>query len=42
VARLDRRTAWELAVSDGHLYLTVAGVAFDGAVERHALASPAP
>jgi uncharacterized protein YaeQ len=38
VSRLDRRTAWELAVSDGHLYLTIAGVAFDGVVERQTLA----
>ena len=40
VARLDRRTTWELAVSAGHLYLTTGGVALDGAVEGHALASP--
>ena len=40
VARLDRRTLWELAVSDGHLYVTVAGVPLDGAVERHTLAAP--
>jgi len=40
VARLDRRTAWELAVSAGHLYLTTGGEALDGAVEGHALASP--
>jgi uncharacterized protein YaeQ len=40
VARLDRRTIWELAVSAGHLYLTTGGVALDGAVEGHALASP--
>ena len=39
VARLDRRTTWELAVSHGHLYLTIAGVALDGAVERQTLAS---
>jgi uncharacterized protein YaeQ len=40
VARLDRRTAWELAVSAGHLYLTTGGATLDGAVEAHALASP--
>lgn len=40
VERLDRRTAWELAVSDGHLYLTVGGVTLDGPVERHNLAAP--
>jgi uncharacterized protein YaeQ len=41
VARLDRRTAWELAISDGHLYFTVGGVALDGVVERQALAPQA-
>jgi uncharacterized protein YaeQ len=40
VERLDRRNSWELAVSDGHLYLTVAGVTLDGAVERHSLTAP--
>ena len=40
VARLDRRTAWELAVSAGHLYLTTGGEALNGAVEGHALTSP--
>jgi uncharacterized protein YaeQ len=40
VARLDRRTAWELAVSAGHLYLTAGGATFDGAVEGFALTSP--
>ena len=40
VERLDRRTAWELAASDGHLYLTVGGVTLDGAVERHSLTAP--
>lgn len=39
VARLDRRTAFELAVTDRHLYLTIGGDTFDGAVERHVLAS---
>ncbi len=38
VARLDRRNAWELAVTDGHLYLTVGGETFDGAVSRFSLA----
>lgn len=42
VASLDRRTTWELAVSDGHLYFTIGGMAIDGAVARQALASPAP
>lgn len=40
IARLDRRTAWELAVSDGHLYVTVDGASLDGALERHPLTSP--
>jgi len=40
VERLDRRVAWELAASDGHLYLTVGGVTLDGAVERHSLTAP--
>src|SRR4029079_9807456 len=40
VARLDRRTAWELAVSAAHLYLTTGGESLDGAVEGHALTSP--
>jgi uncharacterized protein YaeQ len=40
VERLDRRNAWELAVTDGHLYLTVSGVTLDGAVERHSLTTP--
>ena len=39
VARLDRRTAWELAVSAGHLYLTAGGVALDGAVVGQSLVS---
>lgn len=33
VARLDRRTAFELAVTDKHLYLTVAGETIEGAVK---------
>ena len=41
VARLDRRTAWELAISDGHLYFTVGGAVLDGAVERQTLVSQA-
>jgi uncharacterized protein YaeQ len=39
VARLQRRTAFELAVTDRHLYLTVGGETLDGAVERHTLTS---
>jgi uncharacterized protein YaeQ len=40
VERLDRRTSWELAVTDGHLYFTVGGGTIDGAVERHTLTAP--
>ena len=32
VARLDRRTAFDLAVSDHHLYVTIGGETLDGAV----------
>lgn len=39
VARLDRRTQLDLAVTDGHLYVTVGGETLDGAVERHALSA---
>jgi len=38
VSHLDRRVAFSLSVSDGHLYLTVAGETLSGAVERHAIA----
>lgn len=37
VARLERRTAFELAVTDRHLYLTIGGETLDGTVERHAI-----
>ena len=37
VARLDRRTKLELAVTDRHLYVTVGGATLDGRVERHDL-----
>jgi uncharacterized protein YaeQ len=40
VTRLERRTAFELAVTDRHLYLTIDGETLDGTVERHALAFP--
>lgn len=30
VARLDRRTAFALAVTDGHLYVTIGGESLDG------------
>jgi len=41
VARLDRRTALDLAVTDGHLYLTIGGETFDGALSRHAIVAGA-
>jgi uncharacterized protein YaeQ len=37
VERLERRTAFELAVTDRHLYLTIDGRTFDGAIERRSL-----
>jgi len=36
-ARLDRRMAFGLSVSHGHLYVTLDGETIAGAVERHAL-----
>jgi len=38
VARLDRRTRFDLAVTERHLYATIGGETIDGAVERFALA----
>ena len=38
-ARLERRLDFELAVSDGHLYVTLAGATLEGAVTRHPLAA---
>jgi uncharacterized protein YaeQ len=40
VARLQRRTAFSLSVTGGHLYLTIAGDTLTGEVTRHALAEP--
>jgi uncharacterized protein YaeQ len=37
VARLDRRTTFDLAVTERHLYVTIGGETLDGAVERHHL-----
>lgn len=34
VARLDRRTRFDLAVTDRHLYVTIGGETLDGVVER--------
>ena len=39
VQRLDRRMTFDLSVSDGHLYVTIAGDTLEGAVERFALAA---
>jgi uncharacterized protein YaeQ len=36
VARLQRRTAFELAVTDRHLYLTIGDETLDGTLERQA------
>jgi uncharacterized protein YaeQ len=36
-ARLNRRLAFALSVSDDHLYLTVGDETFSGALERHAV-----
>ena len=35
--RLDRRTTWGVAVTDGHVYVTVGGATHDGPIERLAL-----
>jgi uncharacterized protein YaeQ len=37
VARLQRRMAFALSVTGGHLYLTVGDTVIEGTVERHAL-----
>ena len=37
-ARLERRMAWSLSVSDRDLYLTIGGDTLTGAVSRHAVA----
>jgi uncharacterized protein YaeQ len=41
VARLDRRTRFDLAVTERHLYVTMGGETFDAAVERFHLATDA-
>jgi uncharacterized protein YaeQ len=38
VARLDRRTRFDLAVTGAHLYVTMNGETLDGVVTRHNLA----
>ena len=38
VARLDRRTRFELAVTERHLYVTIGDTTLDGVVSRHHLA----
>lgn len=40
IARLDRRTAFELMVTQGHLYLTVGGTTIDGALSVARLGEP--
>ncbi|MGH7620759.1 MAG: YaeQ family protein [Gemmatimonadaceae bacterium] len=35
--RLERRMAFQLSITEGHLYLTLDGRALDGAIERHSL-----
>jgi uncharacterized protein YaeQ len=37
VERLERRTAFEMTVTDGHLFIRIDGVSLDGVVERVAL-----
>jgi uncharacterized protein YaeQ len=37
VARLDRRMTFALSVTDAHLFVTLRGETFDGAVERFSL-----
>jgi uncharacterized protein YaeQ len=37
VARLDRRTSFELAVSDHHLYVTIGGQTMDGVITTYAV-----
>ena len=37
VARLDRRTAFALAVTERHLYVTLGGETLEGTVTRHSL-----
>ncbi|MGH9884428.1 MAG: YaeQ family protein [bacterium] len=39
VARLDRRTSFDLAVTERHLYVTLGSETLDGAVTRHSLAA---
>lgn len=37
VERLERRTTFELAVTEGHLYVTIGGETLEGAVSLHSL-----
>ncbi|HXD95423.1 MAG TPA: YaeQ family protein [Candidatus Acidoferrum sp.] len=39
VARLERRMAFALSVTGGHLYVTIEDEVIEGVVERHALAA---
>jgi len=40
VARLERRMAFDLSVSDAHLYVSIDGVTLAGQLERLALRDP--
>jgi uncharacterized protein YaeQ len=37
VARLDRRTSFDLTITERQLYLTIGGASLEGTVERHPL-----
>lgn len=37
VARLQRRTAFDLSITDRHLFMTIAGASLDGEITRHNL-----
>jgi uncharacterized protein YaeQ len=37
VARLERRTTFDLSVTDRHLFISIAGATLSGEVERHVL-----
>jgi hypothetical protein len=37
VERIDRRMAFELSMTEGHVYLTIAGETLEGVLERRTL-----
>jgi uncharacterized protein YaeQ len=39
-SRLERRMAFQLSMTEGHLYFTIAGESLDGELSRHSLVSP--